>query len=105
MRAERPLGRFPDTRHGLGAAKPATLIRLVVHSTRRIRDAPHRAPGAVMSCKEEANLFRHYGAGSGSGGPSAGKAAAQSRTSAGRIRGTGRTMLHKYAVPSAGKAS
>jgi hypothetical protein len=77
----------------------------IPYSVQEIRNAPHRAPGAVMSRKEEANLFRHYDASSGSDGPSAGKPAAQSRTSAGRTCGTGRTMLHKYTAPSAGKAS
>ena len=58
-----------------------------------------------MSHKEEANLFWHYGASSGSAGPSAGKSVTQGQTAAGRTRGTGRTMLHKYTAPSTSKAS
>ncbi|HEX7164432.1 MAG TPA: PRC-barrel domain-containing protein [Trebonia sp.] len=76
----------------------------IPYSVQEVRDAPHRASGAVMSRKEEANLFRHYGANSGSAGPSAGKSVTQGRTAAGRTRGTGRTMLHKYTAPSASKA-
>ena len=76
----------------------------IPYSVQEIRDAPHRASGATMSHKEEANLFRHY-ASSGSDGPSAGKPVTQSRTSADRTRGTGRTMLHKYAATSAGQAT
>jgi sporulation protein YlmC with PRC-barrel domain len=69
----------------------------IPYSAQELRDAPHRAPGTAMSHKEEANLFRHYGVGHGSAGPSAGKAASPgSRTS-----GVGRTMLHRYAVSSA----
>lgn len=72
----------------------------VPYSVQELRDAPHRAPGTVMSHKEEANLFRHY-SGYGFAGPSAGKAASLG----GRTRGTGRTMLHKYAVSSANRTS
>jgi PRC-barrel domain len=68
----------------------------IPYSVQEIRNAPHRASDAVMSHKEEANLFRHYGASSGSDGPSAGKPVTQSRTSVGHTHGTSRTMLHKY---------
>ena len=77
----------------------------IPYSVQEVRDAPHRASGTVMSHKEEANLFRHYGAGSGSAGPSAGKSVRQGRTAADRTRGTGRTMLHKYTAPSANRSS
>jgi sporulation protein YlmC with PRC-barrel domain len=77
----------------------------VPYSVQEVRDAPHRASGAMMSRKEEANLFRHYGARSGPAGPSAGKPVAQGRTAADRTGGAGRTMLHKYTAPSASRAS
>ena len=77
----------------------------IPYGTQEIRAAPHRAPGTVMSRKEEANLFRHYGAGDGSAAPSAGNPASHSRVVSGRARGAGRTMLHKYAVPLAIKVS
>ena len=77
----------------------------IPYSVQEVRDAPHRASGTVMSRKEEANLFRHYGASSSSAGPSAGKSVTQGRAAVGRTRGTGRTVLHKYTAPSASKAS
>ena len=72
----------------------------IPYSAQEVKAAPHRAPGAVMSRKEEANLFRHYGASSGSAGAPAGQLVTQ-----GRARGTGRTMLHKCTAPSASQAS
>jgi sporulation protein YlmC with PRC-barrel domain len=77
----------------------------IPYSVQEVRDAPHRAAGAVMSRKEEANLFRHYGARSGSAGPSAGKSVTQGQSAAGRTRRTARTMLHKYTARSASQAS
>ena len=77
----------------------------IPYGTQEIRDAPHRASGTVMSHKEEANLFRHYGVSYGSAGPSAGKGASHSRTVSGRAHGAGRIMLHKYAVPSTNQVS
>jgi sporulation protein YlmC with PRC-barrel domain len=77
----------------------------IPYSVQEVRDAPHRAPGAMMSHKEEANLFRHYGANSGSARPSVNKSVTQGRTAVGHTRGTGRTMLHKHTTPSASKAS
>ena len=77
----------------------------IPYGTQEIRDAPHRAPGTMMSHKEEANLFRHYGVSDGSAAPSAGDPVSHSRTVSGHARGAGRTMLHKYAVPSANKVS
>jgi len=68
----------------------------IPYSVQEVKAAPHRAPGAVMSRKEEANLFRHYGASSGSTAAPAGQPVTQ-----GRARGTGRTMLHKHTAPSA----
>ena len=62
----------------------------IPYSVQQVRDAPHRASGTVMSHKEEANLFRHYGIGYGPAGPSAGKPVS---------RGAGRTMLHEYHAP------
>jgi sporulation protein YlmC with PRC-barrel domain len=72
----------------------------IPYSVQEVKAAPHRAPGAVMSHKEEANLFRHYGASSGSAGAPAGQTVRQ-----GRARGTGRTMLHKYTAPFVRQAS
>jgi hypothetical protein len=68
----------------------------VPYGTQEIRNAPHRAPGTMMSHKEEANLFRYYGFSGGSAGPPAGKPASPGRAGSGRARGAGRTMLHKY---------
>jgi hypothetical protein len=73
----------------------------IPYSVQELRNAPHRAPSTAMSHKEEVNLFRHYGVGDGSAGPSAGRAASPG----GGTRGVGRTMLHKYAVSSANRMS
>ena len=77
----------------------------IPYSIQEIRDAPHRPFGTVMSHKEEANLFRHYGVSYDSAGSPAGKPASPGRTMFGRTRGASRTMLHKYTVPSAGQVS
>lgn len=77
----------------------------IPYSIQEIRDAPHRTFGTVMSHKEEANLFRHYGVSYDSAGSSAGKPSSPGRTVSGRTRGASRTMLHKYAVPSADQVS
>ncbi len=45
----------------------------IPYSVQQVRDAPHRASGTGMSHKEEANLFRHYGIGSGTAGPLSGQ--------------------------------
>jgi PRC-barrel domain len=66
----------------------------VPYGTRELRNAPHRAPGIMMSHKEETNLFRYYGFSGGSARPSAGTPAGPRR--AGSDHGAGRTMLHKY---------
>ena len=58
----------------------------IPYTAQQVREAPHRVSGTVMSHKEEANLFRHYGISHGTAGPSAGKAVS---------RGAGRTMLHR----------
>lgn len=63
----------------------------IPYSVQQVRDAPHRASGTVMSHKEEANLFRHYGISYGTAGPPSGKPVS---------RGAGRTMLHKYHAPA-----
>jgi PRC-barrel domain len=63
----------------------------IPYSVQQVRDAPHRASGTGMSHKEEANLFRHYGIGSGTAGPLSGKPVS---------RGAGRTMLHKFYAPA-----
>jgi hypothetical protein len=67
----------------------------IPYSVQQVRDAPHRASGTVMSHKEEANLFRHYGIGYGTAGPPSGKPVS---------RGAGRTMLHKYHAPAVNHA-
>jgi hypothetical protein len=77
----------------------------IQYSVQEIRDAPHRASGTVMSHKEEANLFRHYGVSYDSAGPSAGKPASPGRTVSGHTHGAARTMLHKHAVSSANQVS
>jgi PRC-barrel domain protein len=66
----------------------------VPYGTRELRNAPHRAPGIMMTHKEEANLFRYYGFSGGSAGPLAGKPAGPRQAGSGH--GAGRTMLHKY---------
>jgi len=70
----------------------------IPYSIEEIRGAPHRAFAGVMSHKEEASLFRHYGVTYDSAGSPAGKPASAGRTLAGRSRGSSRIMLHKYAV-------
>lgn len=67
----------------------------IPYSVQQVRDAPHRASGTVMSHKEEANLFRHYGISYGTAGPPSGKPVS---------RGAGRTMLHKYLAPAVNQA-
>lgn len=72
----------------------------IPYSVQEVKAAPHRAPSAVMSHKEEANLFRHYEASSGSASAPAGQLVTQDRG-----RGTGRTLLHRYTASPARQAS
>ena len=74
---------------------PAAQVEMAPYSVQQVRDAPHRASGTVMSHKEEANLFRHYGISYGTAGPPSGKPVS---------RGAGRTMLHKYHAPAVNHA-
>jgi PRC-barrel domain len=88
----------------LGRAECDDRSLRIPYSVQQIRDAPHRASGTMMSHKEEANLFRHYGIGYGTAAPSAGEAVSRGRPAAGRNRGAGRIMLHKYAAPATDNA-
>jgi PRC-barrel domain len=76
-----------------GAERNDSSLR-VPYGTRELRNAPHRAPGIMMSHKEESNLFRYYGFSGGFARPSAGKSAGPRRAES--AHGAGRTMLHKY---------
>jgi PRC-barrel domain len=66
----------------------------VPFSTPELRNAPHRAPGIMMSHKEEANLFSYYGFSGGAALQSASGPAGPRHAGSGH--GAGRTMLHKY---------
>lgn len=81
-----------------GAQHDDWLLR-IPYGTQEMKDAPHRTSGIMMSHKEEANLFRYYGVSYDSTGSPAGKPASAGRDVSGRTRGTGRTMLHRYAAP------
>lgn len=78
----------------LGGAEHNDCSLRVPYGTRELRNAPHRAPGMLMSHKEEANLFSYYGFSGGSARLPAGKP--EGPRQAGSGHGAGRTMLHKY---------
>lgn len=59
-------GRLASTANKPGNAGPGV-------RPEQVRNAPHRVSGTGMSHKEEANLFRHYGIGSGTAGPLSGQ--------------------------------
>ena len=79
----------------LGTAECDDRSLRIPYSAQQVKDAPHRASGTVMSHKEEANLFRHYGISYGTAAPPAGKPVSH---------GAGRTMLHKYHAPAVNHA-
>jgi hypothetical protein len=73
-----------------GQASPRDRF-VVSEYVQQVRAAPHRAFGTVISHKEEANLFWHYG----TAAPPPAKPVS---------RGAGRTMLHKYHAPAVNHA-